>query len=62
MESKDIAEKKSLSAMCGKCANDMTRVRLCLNVSSLPIMEKGEQFLRVIGVFTLLCSHYKISL
>jgi hypothetical protein len=32
------------------------------SVSSLPIMEKGEQFLRVIGIFALLCSHYKISL
>ena len=32
------------------------------NVSSLPIMEKGEQFLRVIGIFALLCSHYKICL
>jgi hypothetical protein len=34
----------------------------CYNVSSLPIMEKGKQFLRVIGIFALLCSHYKISL
>src|SRR5262245_22909802 len=25
-------------------------------------MEKGEQFLRVIGIFALLCSHYKIGL
>ena len=33
-----------------------------LIVSSLPILEKGEQFLRVIGVLILLCSHYKISL
>jgi transposase len=32
------------------------------NVSSLPILEKGEQFLWVIGILTLLCSHYKISL
>src|SRR5215468_1697913 len=38
----------------------MTR-RPC-NVSSLPILAKGEQFLRVIGILTLLCSHYKISL
>jgi hypothetical protein len=28
----------------------------------LPIMEKDEQFLRVIGIFALLCSHYKLSL
>ena len=32
------------------------------SVSSLPILEKGEQFLRVIGILTLLCSHYKIGL
>jgi len=32
------------------------------NVSSLPIMEKGEQFLKVIEIFALLCSHYKMSL
>src|SRR5215468_6353170 len=38
----------------------MTR-RPC-NVSSLPILAKGEQFLRVIGILTLLCSHYKIGL
>jgi hypothetical protein len=33
-----------------------------LSVSSLPIMEKGEQFLKVIEIFALLCSHYKMSL
>jgi hypothetical protein len=32
------------------------------SVSSRPIIEKDEQFLRVIGIFALLCSHYKISL
>jgi hypothetical protein len=31
-------------------------------VSSLLIMEKREQFLRVSGIFALLCSHYKMSL
>jgi hypothetical protein len=31
------------------------------NVSSLPILEKGEQFLRVIEIFALLCSHYTNS-
>jgi hypothetical protein len=35
--------------------------RLCI-VSSLPILEKGEQFPRVICILVLLCSHYKISL
>src|SRR6516164_1748818 len=30
------------------------------SVSSLPIMEKGEQFLKVIEIFALLCSHYKM--
>jgi hypothetical protein len=34
---------------------------LVSSVSSLPILEKGEQFLRVIGILALLCSHYKIS-
>jgi hypothetical protein len=29
--------------------------------SSLPVLEKGEQFLRVIYLLTPLCSHYKIS-
>ena len=32
------------------------------NRSSPPILEKGEQFLRVIGILAPLCSHYKISL
>jgi hypothetical protein len=32
------------------------------NVSSLPILEKGEQFPRVICILALLCSHYKMSL
>src|SRR5215467_5518882 len=36
--------------------------RMTSSVSSLPILEKGEQFLRVIGILTLLCSHYKIGL
>ena len=31
-------------------------------VSSLPILEKDEQFLRVIGILALLCSHYKNNL
>jgi len=35
---------------------------LVYSVSSLPIMEKGEQFLKVIEIFALLCSHYKMSL
>jgi hypothetical protein len=33
--------------------------RLC-NVSSLPIMEKGEQFLRVIGIFILYVATIKL--
>jgi hypothetical protein len=37
-------------------------IKSLFNVSSLPIMEKGEQFLWVIGILALLCSHYKISL
>jgi hypothetical protein len=42
---------------------DSTHNRTCIfNVPSLPIMEKGEQFLRVSGIFALMCSHYKISL
>src|SRR6266852_1414228 len=32
------------------------------NVSSLPMVEKGEQFPRVICILTLLCSHYKMGL
>ena len=32
------------------------------NVSFLPILEKGEQFPRVICILALLCSHYKMSL
>ena len=32
------------------------------NVSSLPILEKGEQFPRVICILILFRSHYKISL
>jgi hypothetical protein len=31
------------------------------NVSSLPILEKGEQFPRVICILALLCSHYIMS-
>ena len=31
------------------------------NRSSLPILEKGEQFPRVICIFALLCSHYNIG-
>jgi hypothetical protein len=30
--------------------------------SSLPILEEGEYFPRVIGILAPLCSHYKISL
>src|SRR5215510_5136104 len=33
--------------------NHPVRMVLFWNVSSLPIMEKGKQFLRVIGIFTL---------
>ena len=37
--------------------------RKCIfNVSSLPILEKGEQFPRVICILALLCSHYRMSL
>ncbi len=32
------------------------------SVSSLPMVEKGEQFPRVICILTLLCSHYKMGL
>src|SRR5437588_12948780 len=35
--------------------------RPCI-VSSLPILEKGEQFPRVICILALLCSHYKYGL
>ena len=31
------------------------------NVSSLPIMAKGEQFLRVIGIFTLYVATIKLA-
>jgi hypothetical protein len=31
------------------------------NVSSLPIMVKGEQFLRVIGIFTLYVATIKLA-
>jgi hypothetical protein len=41
---------------------DFAKASVLFNVSSLPILEKGEQFLRVIGIFALLCSHYKIRL
>jgi hypothetical protein len=36
--------------------------QLALSTSSLPILEKGEYFPRVIGILALLCSHYKIGL
>jgi hypothetical protein len=35
--------------------------RLAFTVSSLPIMEKGEQFLRVIGIFTLYVATIKLA-
>jgi hypothetical protein len=31
------------------------------DVSSLPILEKGEQFPRVICILALMCSHYKLA-
>ena len=43
-------------------AQPSTLILTLFNVSSLPIMEKGEQFLKVIEIFALLCSHYKMSL
>ena len=46
--------------LVGKC--DFVMANPPFNVSFLPIMEKGEQFPRVIGICALLCSHYKISL
>jgi hypothetical protein len=46
-----------LMYLCG-----WTMKAILCNVSSLPIMEKGEQFLKVIEIFALLCSHYKMSL
>ena len=36
-------------------------VGLLYNVSSLPILEKGEQFLRVIGIFALLVATIKLA-
>jgi hypothetical protein len=38
------------------------KVRDDFIVSFLPILEKGEQFPRVICILALLCSHYKMSL
>jgi hypothetical protein len=48
--------------VCSVFPSCRTAIVLPFNVSSLPILEKGEQFLWVIGILTLLCSHYKISL
>src|SRR5262245_11161437 len=38
------------------------RTSIRFSTSSLPILEKGEYFPRVIGILALLCSHYKIGL
>jgi len=43
-------------------APELQKLTEFYNASSLPILEKGEHYPRVIGILALLCSHYKMSL
>jgi hypothetical protein len=50
------------SCHCRRTVTGMIATSLSCTVSSLSILEKGEQFLRVIGILALLCSHYQYGL
>src|SRR5215468_2258677 len=56
------SRKRSYStlAVCSSAAAIPIPYCIRYNVSSLPIMEKGEQFLRVIGIFILYVATIKL--